>query len=68
MPAFESLQQQKNKQDAARRQSLSDQQVKGGIFSQFFHKYTSSSPPLSLLVRLPDVHTQPSSNLGRNSK
>ncbi|UNI20984.1 hypothetical protein JDV02_007019 [Purpureocillium takamizusanense] len=37
MPAFESLQQHKNKQDAARRQSLSDQQVKGGIFSQLFH-------------------------------
>ncbi|KHN95309.1 uncharacterized protein MAM_06813 [Metarhizium album ARSEF 1941] len=39
MPAFESLQQQKNSQDAARRQSMSDQQAKGGIFSQFFHKY-----------------------------
>ncbi|PWI66282.1 hypothetical protein PCL_05247 [Purpureocillium lilacinum] len=37
MPAFESLQQQKNKQDAARRQSLSDQQAKGGVFSQLFH-------------------------------
>ncbi|OAQ72761.1 hypothetical protein VFPPC_00648 [Pochonia chlamydosporia 170] len=37
MPAFESLQQQKNNQDAVRRQSMSDQQAKGGIFSQFFH-------------------------------
>ena len=39
MPAFESLQQHKNNQDATRRQSMSDQQAKGGIFSQFFHKY-----------------------------
>ncbi|TWU77913.1 hypothetical protein ED733_005067 [Metarhizium rileyi] len=44
MPAFESLQQQKNSQDAARRQSMSDQQAKGGIFSQFFHKYVTRAP------------------------
>ena len=41
MPGFDSLQQQKRGSDAnaARRQSMSDQQAKGGIFSQFFHKY-----------------------------
>ncbi|KND90110.1 hypothetical protein TOPH_05202 [Tolypocladium ophioglossoides CBS 100239] len=39
MPAFESLQQQKKNADATRRQSMSDQQAKGGVFSQFFHKY-----------------------------
>ena len=38
MPAFESLQGHKNKMDAQRRQSMSDQQAKGGIFSQLFHK------------------------------
>ncbi|QUC18292.1 uncharacterized protein UV8b_02533 [Ustilaginoidea virens] len=37
MPAFESLTQHKGNQDAIRRQSISDQQAKGGIFSQFFH-------------------------------
>jgi hypothetical protein len=39
MPAFASLQQQKRGSDAnaARRQSLSDQQAKGGVLSQFFH-------------------------------
>jgi len=47
MPAFESLQQQKNKQDAARRQSLSDQQAKGGVFSQLFHKYVGSNLPFA---------------------
>ncbi|KAG6019372.1 hypothetical protein E4U41_003270 [Claviceps citrina] len=39
MPAFESLQAQKRtNSDGLRRQSLSDQHAKGGIFSQFFHK------------------------------
>ncbi|RMJ06758.1 hypothetical protein BHE90_009754 [Fusarium euwallaceae] len=39
MPAFASLQQQKrgSEANAARRASMSDQQAKGGIFSQFFH-------------------------------
>ncbi|ODA81865.1 hypothetical protein RJ55_00370 [Drechmeria coniospora] len=37
MPSFEGLQQQKNNSDAARRQSMSDQQAKGGMLSQFFH-------------------------------
>lgn len=40
MPAFESLQQHRNNENsAARRQSMSDQQAKGGFLSQFFHKY-----------------------------
>jgi len=40
MPAFDSLNQQKRGSDAnaARRQSMSDQNVKGNMFSQFFHK------------------------------
>ncbi|KAF4510720.1 hypothetical protein G6O67_002591 [Ophiocordyceps sinensis] len=38
MPAFHSLQQQKRGgPDATRRQSLSDQLAKGGIFHQLFH-------------------------------
>ncbi|PHH76320.1 hypothetical protein CDD82_4049 [Ophiocordyceps australis] len=38
MPAFDSLHQQKRSGDAAaRRESLSDQAVKGGIFNQIFH-------------------------------
>ncbi|KAM4059624.1 hypothetical protein HRG_002746 [Hirsutella rhossiliensis] len=38
MPAFDSLQQQKRGgTDATRRQSLSDQQAKGGIFHTLFH-------------------------------
>ncbi|KAF4979027.1 hypothetical protein FZEAL_4702 [Fusarium zealandicum] len=39
MPAFASLHEQKRGSDAnaARRASMSDQQAKGGIFSQFFH-------------------------------
>ena len=42
MPAFDGLQQQRgNAQAAARRQSMSDQQAKLGVFSQFFHKYVS---------------------------
>ncbi|KFH43593.1 hypothetical protein ACRE_056440 [Hapsidospora chrysogenum ATCC 11550] len=41
MPAFESLNEQRraNEANVARRQSISDQSPKGGIFSQFFHKY-----------------------------
>ncbi|KAF5001400.1 hypothetical protein FGRMN_1069 [Fusarium graminum] len=39
MPAFAGLNQQKRGSDAsaARRQSMTDQQIKGGMFSQFFH-------------------------------
>ncbi|KAG7421753.1 hypothetical protein DER46DRAFT_653556 [Fusarium sp. MPI-SDFR-AT-0072] len=39
MPAFASLSEQKRAGDAnaARRASMSDQQAKGGLFSQFFH-------------------------------
>ncbi|PHH92259.1 hypothetical protein CDD83_8184 [Cordyceps sp. RAO-2017] len=39
MPGFDSLQQHKrgNDVDAARRQSMSDQHAKGGIFHQLFH-------------------------------
>ncbi|KAH6898832.1 hypothetical protein B0T10DRAFT_120986 [Thelonectria olida] len=39
MPAFASLSEQKRGSEAntVRRQSMSDQQPKGGIFSQFFH-------------------------------
>ncbi|KAG5986688.1 hypothetical protein E4U54_005295 [Claviceps lovelessii] len=38
MPAFESLQNQKRSNvDVLRRQSMSDQHAKGGMFSQFFH-------------------------------
>ncbi|KAM0437680.1 hypothetical protein ACHAPT_002044 [Fusarium lateritium] len=38
MPAFASLQEQRRGEaNAARRASMSDQQAKGGIFSQFFH-------------------------------
>ncbi|KAG5944963.1 hypothetical protein E4U53_006787 [Claviceps sorghi] len=38
MPAFEALQNQKrSNSDMLRRQSMSDQHVKGGMFSQFFH-------------------------------
>lgn len=43
MPAFDSLHQQKRTEaNIARRQSMSDQHVKGGIFSQLFHKYVPS--------------------------
>lgn len=43
MPAFASLSEQKRAGDAnaARRASMSDQQAKGGLFSQFFHKYVT---------------------------
>ncbi|KAF5623376.1 hypothetical protein F52700_9998 [Fusarium sp. NRRL 52700] len=43
MPAFASLNEQKRAGDAnaARRASMSDQQAKGGLFSQFFHKYVT---------------------------
>ncbi|KAG6005147.1 hypothetical protein E4U21_000401 [Claviceps maximensis] len=38
MPAFEALHNQKRaNSDSIRRQSMSDQHAKGGIFSQFFH-------------------------------
>ncbi|KAH7163306.1 hypothetical protein B0J13DRAFT_34526 [Dactylonectria estremocensis] len=39
MPAFASLHEQKRGSDAnaARRASMSDQEVKGGFISQFFH-------------------------------
>ncbi|KJZ72648.1 hypothetical protein HIM_08007 [Hirsutella minnesotensis 3608] len=38
MPTFESLQTHKNSgESAVRRQSLSDQHVKGGVFHQLFH-------------------------------
>lgn len=48
MPAFASLQEQKRGSDAnaARRASMSDQEPKGGIFSQFFHKYVTNRPLL----------------------
>lgn len=40
MPAYEGLTKNRNEaQSAARRQSMSDQQAKMGIFSTFFHKY-----------------------------
>lgn len=40
MPSFDSLSQQRRSEaSVARRQSISDQAVRGGIFSQFFHKY-----------------------------
>lgn len=40
MPGFDSLQNQKRGEaNVARRQSMSDQQVKGGFLSNFFHKY-----------------------------
>lgn len=39
MPGFDSLQNQKRGEaNVARRQSMSDQQVKGGFLSNFFHK------------------------------
>ncbi|KAG5657071.1 hypothetical protein KAF25_001660 [Fusarium avenaceum] len=39
MPAFAGLHEQKRGSDAsaARRASMTDQQAKGGMFSQFFH-------------------------------
>ncbi|KAL6869172.1 hypothetical protein ACO1O0_000495 [Amphichorda felina] len=38
MPSFDSLSQQRRSEaSVARRQSISDQAVRGGIFSQFFH-------------------------------
>ena len=44
MPAFESLSQQRRSEaNAARRQSISDQTARGGIFTQFFHKYASTT-------------------------
>jgi hypothetical protein len=40
MPGFDSLQNQKRGEaNVARRQSMSDQQAKGGFLSNFFHKY-----------------------------
>jgi hypothetical protein len=44
MPAFAGLHEQKRGSDAsaARRASMTDQQAKGGLFSQFFHKYATS--------------------------
>ena len=49
MPAFASLHEQKRGSEAniARRQSMSDQQPKGGIFSQLFHKYAL---PLNIIL------------------
>ncbi|KAF9765549.1 hypothetical protein IL306_002164 [Fusarium sp. DS 682] len=43
MPAFASLSEQKRAGDAnaARRASMSDQQVKVGLFSQLLHKYVT---------------------------
>jgi hypothetical protein len=51
MPAFEGLQQHHGSQaNVTRRESMSDQQPKGGIFSQLFHKYvTALLPPLGFL-------------------
>lgn len=46
MPAFEGLQQHHGSQaNITRRESMSDQQPKGGIFSQFFHKYVTAILP-----------------------
>lgn len=46
MPGFDSLQQQKrgNEANAARRQSMSDQQGKGGFLMNLFHKYVVPFP------------------------
>ena len=53
MPAFESLNEQRraNEANVARRQSISDQSPKGGIFSQFFHKYGLPHP-----IHAPTLH------------
>lgn len=50
MPAFESLSHQKrgSEDHIARRQSMTDQHVKGGIFSTFFHKFVRLSLPYDL--------------------
>lgn len=65
MPAFASLNEQKRGSEAnvARRQSMSDQQPKGGIFSQFFHKY------VILLHFVEQVTNDPwsNSNFGRDA-
>jgi hypothetical protein len=64
MPAFASLSEQKRAGDAnaARRASMSDQQAKGGLFSQFFHKYVTiiTSTPVSYID---NCH----SNFGKNA-
>lgn len=40
MPSFDGLQTNRREaQSVARRQSMSDQQAKLGVFGQFFHKY-----------------------------
>lgn len=78
MPAFASLSEQKRGSDAlaARRASMSDQEQKGGIFSQFFHKYvthcplphanTTHTPLLPPLTHVTDDET-PLSNFGKNA-
>lgn len=64
MPAFASLNEQKRAGDAnaARRASMSDQQAKGGLFSQFFHKYVTIIT--SILVS--DIDNC-NSNFGKNA-
>ncbi|KAH7319969.1 hypothetical protein B0I35DRAFT_478264 [Stachybotrys elegans] len=46
MPAYDSLHQQKRSSEdhIARRQSMHDQQVKGGVFSQLFHMAVGKTP------------------------
>jgi hypothetical protein len=64
MPAFASLSEQKRAGDAnaARRASMSDQQAKGGLFSQFFHKY------VTIVTSTPDSYTDNHcSNFGKNA-
>lgn len=51
MPAFESLQQHRHgEQSAARRQSMSDQGAKPGIFGQFFHRYAFGTAIIKLSI------------------
>lgn len=50
MPAYEGLTRNRNEgQAAARRQSMSDQQAKMGIFGNFFHKYVLLLPLMRVL-------------------
>jgi hypothetical protein len=64
MPAFASLSEQKRAGDAnaARRASMSDQQAKGGLFSQFFHKYVTIITPTPVSY-IDNCH----SNFGKNA-
>ncbi|KAF5023594.1 hypothetical protein F66182_4352 [Fusarium sp. NRRL 66182] len=64
MPAFASLSEQKrgSQDSATRRASMSDQQAKGGIFSQFFHKYITHTASFDSHT---DIYTH--SNFGKNA-